>query len=304
MIFSHQQAVYDELLSTGRAFFEENWRDWSFAPRFTRLLIGQSGCGKTHVVEQVAATLNTPLLRICATNWLPVGARATPPTWEHICQFASAHDHSIVFIDELDKICGSSDWSQHVRVEIFDLLDRTVPPAIGVRDRSGDLPEDGDPVDTRAEWPANHLDHCWITAAGAFQGISTRSALGFRNPLQDISSKTTHRELHAVLPTEVLNRCASPILILPTMHTADYNFIVSQVSEQLPDEFRSRFQELSRETVLDAVRDGLGCRWIESLLLQVLADTQIGDSNDDISSTLSDIGISPISQNTVISPSE
>ena len=57
-------------------------------------------------------------------------SRGAPNTWPLIAQFLLKHKNAtgvVIFLDELDKLSGTSTWEAFERTEIFKLLDLAVP---------------------------------------------------------------------------------------------------------------------------------------------------------------------------------
>ena len=139
-LFHYQESAFQELLRTAEAFFEPRWHDFSVKPRFSRLVVGPSGAGKTHIVRALAKHLGIPLFSIDVSNWVLLcasGAERNGETWHHICNFVSKNDKGIIFLDELDKLGRSGDradsaWNQHLRVELYSLLDGRIPAGLSL----------------------------------------------------------------------------------------------------------------------------------------------------------------------------
>ncbi len=109
------------------------------------LLIGQSGTGKTHLVESLQSIVDFPLVRIDATKLNPTGASGGVKAEDLIslirskafeyCESKRGYFHSlegtidktIVFVDEIDKLCKPSDssgnWNNHVQANFLTLFD-------------------------------------------------------------------------------------------------------------------------------------------------------------------------------------
>ena len=99
------------------------------------LLIGDSGTGKTYLVESLLKIVDIPLVKIDATMLSPTGAGGgikNTDLEEKILKTArdfdnryysniSAIDSVIVFVDEVDKLAQhlSSDWNEHVQANFL-----------------------------------------------------------------------------------------------------------------------------------------------------------------------------------------
>ena len=109
------------------------------------LLIGQSGTGKTHMVECLQQLLDFPLIRLDATKLNPTGAsggvkeddlrkeiKRKAKEW-HEARRGYYHsidgtiDQMVVFIDEIDKIGksfeSSGNWNTHVQSNFLTMFD-------------------------------------------------------------------------------------------------------------------------------------------------------------------------------------
>ena len=273
-LFPHQEKAFACLAATARVFFSRKWRRLSIAPRFSRLVIGETGTGKTHLIRRLAEEFELPLMELSATNWIPLGCthRGACPTWPQLLQFCCQHRRGLIFLDEADKLFGKTDWSTSVRVEIFLLLDQRIPRNVDVvmpyRDEARTL-----------RVAANRLRRSFlVVGAGAFQFLwETRlsSVMGFRTPDGDIEVGFGHRELGTVIPSEIVNRFASPILTLRPLLEGDYRRMLASALSQLPPHLRNPLQCYGEEGIREAVANRLGCRWIEELLLRVMIEEEL-----------------------------
>ncbi len=107
------------------------------------LLVGDSGTGKTHLVESLSKIMKFPLLKIDATELNPTGATGgikqddlkkkirdcakeamenDPQTY---WSYDGTIDQVIVFVDEVDKLGQklSSDWNSHVQANFLGLFE-------------------------------------------------------------------------------------------------------------------------------------------------------------------------------------
>lgn len=276
-IYAHQQEVYEALLRTAKAFFETNWKCLPYTPRWNRLILGPSGNGKTALVKILAEELGIALYHISATNWIPLGGaeRGACNTWPEIAKFILEQERVILFIDELDKLYAESSWMNHVRVEIFSLLDHKLP---GNLDLSKVVSEsDEDDTKALAGRIKKHLrESVFIVGAGAFQDLyeTTRrerqvTGFGIRQE-KDESPLLQHKDIQKVLPTEICNRFAYPLLELPMLEEKDYNALIEQVALTLPAEASEELRTLAKAQLQNAIDNKLNCRFIESLIRQLI----------------------------------
>ena len=109
------------------------------------LLIGQSGTGKTHLVESLQKVVHFPLVRVDATQMNPAGATGgtKPQKLRDLIYTAASEakaklpnqyfsidgavDRTVVFIDEIDKLGvsweSSGNWNRHVQSNFLTMFD-------------------------------------------------------------------------------------------------------------------------------------------------------------------------------------
>jgi len=123
-----QQDAFDFCHSIGRMFFSEQKPLPNIQVRSFPLMAGPTGAGKSHLVRQLAETLNCRYIRMDYGNWIPRGAREDPNTMEAFGEAALANERVLVHLDELDKLRGdySTGWEISVKNDIWKLLDRPV----------------------------------------------------------------------------------------------------------------------------------------------------------------------------------
>lgn len=110
------------------------------------LLVGDSGTGKTHLIESLAEIMDFPFLRVDATSLTPTGSGSginSAKLRSMIEDTAKAYVHGspaylnrtidgsidqmVVFVDEIDKLANSFDssgnWNAHVQSNFLTLID-------------------------------------------------------------------------------------------------------------------------------------------------------------------------------------
>lgn len=323
-LFHYQEAAFQDLLQTAKAFFDPSWHEFRIKPRFSRLVVGPSGVGKTHIVRALAEEMQVPLFSIDVSNWILLGASAAErsgETWRHICKFIAENERGIIFLDELDKLgragaINDSAWTQHLRVEVYGLLDKRIPAGLIMppADKEASAPSSlsnllesshnemsqfleridlhlrpGHEIDganrvtldfaTAAKrGPAVKLAerlgrNILIIGAGAFQGLwedwgKARIGIGQNEP--DKGRELKHRDLQSIIPTELTNRFAATPVVIKPLQDKDYRQMLYRAACKLPKNVASRMVRSGIREIAPAIENGLGVRWVESLLLQSL----------------------------------
>jgi len=269
-VYPHQESVFRELLRTGHAFFSTAWKQLPIRPRFNRLVVGESGSGKSFLGRALGSALKLPLWDITATNWIPLGCseRGARPSWLDVVDFVGQNEQSIVIVDEIDKLgTENAIWMSCVRAEIFGLLDHEVPTNLLRKVE----PWDEDEGPNLAIIRKRLRDSVFLLGAGAFQSLWDTDAtpmIGFGATESCPTEKMHHRRLTEVLPTELLNRFAPPVLVLPRLSREDYDQLLLSTLRQLDVSQRRIAKKVGQRTMAGAIRDRLGCRWIEQIMLQ------------------------------------
>lgn len=208
------------------------------------LLVGDSGTGKTHLIESLAGIMDFPFLRIDATSLTPTGnndginqkklrlmildtakayVKGSPEYLNRTVE--GAVDQMVVFVDEVDKLANSFDssgnWNAHVQAGFLTLID--------------------DKQELKGV--------SWVFA-GAFSGIergATTNALGFTGTSTEASKDITDADIikEGLIP-ELVGRIGS-ISVLDTFTEQDYiNILEGGLLE-------SKYDELSSCGVVSAV---------------------------------------------------
>jgi ATP-dependent Clp protease ATP-binding subunit ClpX len=272
-LFPHQKSACSHLLATARVFFESDWSSLPVHPRFTRLVVGPTGVGKSHLVRVVADEMDVPCLELTATNWIPLGAnqRGARPTWIDIIDFCRLNIRGLIFVDEIDKLFGFSSWINYIRVEVFGVLDRRAPDNL-----TFPTDEQTDPDELKGSLELGKVrlrSGMFLVGAGAFQNLwqqKRSQPIGFGDSGTTPPSDLSHTDMATVLPAEIVNRFASPVLTLRQLNRADYEAILKEVLCKLPSTLVDETRKVADATIEAAVDSHTGCRWIEEVMLQVL----------------------------------
>lgn len=265
-----QKKAYNSLLEIAHLFFFTDLVDLAIKPRLTPLVIGPSGIGKSTVIrEGVAKELGIPYLRLTASNWIVSGVgRDQVPTLLRIHQFISENDQGILHFDELDKFrAGSSDWSHYVLGEVFDLLDRA--PSQPVK---------------KTAWTPNILRKLerdfWMVGSGTWQQAwqdTSKSKVGFGNSADANSIVADVRrivETTDVIPQELLRRFGLLTVLPPATATDFRNAAATFGLEKLATELKMSLDFNA------AAKSGLGARWLEQTMAELLLQARREDRTD------------------------
>jgi hypothetical protein len=242
-LFHYQEAAFQDLFQTAQSFYDSGWNPHSVKPRFSRLIVGPSGVGKTYTVRALANTLGVALYSIDASNWVTIGApaaRVGGGTWQHICEFIVNNDRGIIFIDELDKVGPShgtdSERLQCLRVELFGLLDRRIPDIKLHTHRFREETKAAMGIVSQ-RFQRNFM----IIGGGAFKEVWqewSKSAAGhFRG---EKTHELKHRDLQSILPPELVNRFAAPLVVIHPLKESDYRKMLYRTAARLPKELACR----------------------------------------------------------------
>jgi len=148
LVYGHERAkkVLITLVQRASMRYHQKWINLDKHPIETMncLLVGDSGTGKTHLIESLQSIVKFPFLRIDATTLTPTGNNdgvnsaklrkmlidkanlsISSSYGPHSVQ--GALDKMVVFVDEIDKLANSFDssgnWNKHVQANFLTLID-------------------------------------------------------------------------------------------------------------------------------------------------------------------------------------
>ena len=271
IILEYQRPAYEKLLTIANACFCIQRSTLPIRPRTNTLIIGPSGSGKTFLARAVAEHIGAPFLSVTVGEWILLGCthRGAETTWPVIVQFFLKYRKNggvVLFLDEIDKLCGHTSWETFLRTEIFKLLDLNIPE--GLCDSDGNA-INKDNVKEARDVLANRT---FIIAGGAFQDIwETRSKTSIGFSSQSSPSQTVSlADLTGTIPSELGNRFRADIVTLPQLSRRDYRRMVEDTSAQVPVYLRETFLRLAHNRIESAMRCQQGCRFLEEVMLDTI----------------------------------
>jgi hypothetical protein len=275
ILFDHQKEAFQKLRRAGRVCFSSERHNLPLRLRTNSLVIGPSGCGKTHLARLVAESLGVGCKILNSSEWILLGSGSSAgarKTWHSIFDFLVENQSKkgvMIFLDEIDKLNGSTDWMCHLRVEVFHLLDHALP---GDLLNSFERRIDKDLFKAASETLRNRT---FIVGAGAFQAIweiRSRPVCGFLPGNQEREVPPTSNILANYLPRELVNRFCSNIATMSLPGPADYESMLLGCATRLPPHLQDRFLSLGEARIPEACRNKQGVRFIEELLTDMIAE--------------------------------
>jgi len=272
-IWPHQVPVYEKLLALARTCFGAQRNTLPVSLRTSPLLLGPSSTGKSFLAENAATTLEAGFLPVALSNWIILGSRAqgSQTTWVSIVDFLRRNNNSyaVIFCDEFEKAISHQHldtWSSHLRVEVFQLLDRKIPH--NLKDSEDNVI--GPAIHAAAQDML--VNRTFIVAAATFQDLwenRTKSRIGFGSQSNDTSSPSPD-ELCQVLPREILTRFRNDFLVLPQLTREDYVTMLEHTAPRVPSYLRATFLRLGYQKIPAAMAMRQGCRYVEDLMTDTL----------------------------------
>lgn len=248
------------------------------------LLIGDSGTGKTYLVDTLAELLDLPILKIDANKLSPSGASegiTSEDLKSMIKQTATkfekrsfslefrALDHMIVFVDEIDKLAikinSGGDWYKGVQASFLKIF------------------ENGD----------EGLKNITYIFAGAFAGIDkyenkNKSGLGFLTQKLDVLAEKdlTQSIIDYGLIPELVGRM-NHIVLLDKLEEKDYREIfrkkiIPYVGKSMKSFGVPNFKLPKRDEdaiINKAISSGLGVRYLKLAINHLLVDYEFNPTS-------------------------
>ncbi len=223
-----------------------------YDPRPIPLIVGPSGSGKSALVRSFAANNKLALRDFNVGTWIITGSRTDPQSLVEIADFVRRNERGVLFIDEVDKLSGTSDWVRSLQQEIFALLD-------GRTDSF---------VEWDAEIRAKFERNFFLVGAGTWQNLYARSqrAAGFMTPSEaDWSIDLTAQ---SAIPEELLMRFNADVLYLEPLGIEEFSQRIANIVDEvgLPALAPQRQQLLAEQ----AHASGRHNRWLEAYASRLL----------------------------------
>lgn len=213
---AQQRKVLTRLLELADAFYAQA-TGGPVRPRLFPLIIGPTGCGKTHLVRSVASALGCAFISVTAGDWIVQGAAAEyEPTTYSILTAVAHNKRVILFLDEFDKLRGDWDstWGRSVSTDIWRTLDHQLPIAAFLKSPRSTI---ADVESTESELTKRVSQSLWIVAAGTWQSsFDAKPTMGFGAERYQAPKAFSADSLVGTqtVPTELLRRFHPELLCL------------------------------------------------------------------------------------------
>jgi len=265
-------------MAYGVSLRAKNLKNVAVAPRTHCLLVAPSGSGKTFLSKALAAQLGLPFFSVNVSSWLLVGSKteSVNTTLVQLASFILSNKEGVIYLDELDKVDGNSDWTNHLRLEIHNLLDGQMGQE--VRDGLQQLLQQ--PISDKDLNSLNQSlkSNFFIIAGGTWQDYWENqggSALGFN---AQVETKALNKaELIKSITPELLQRFQQDLVVLPPLSQEDFLDLANQLGEQIlnskdpnAERVREKFLHAVQAGAEQAVKHKIGMRFLEECMTSAL----------------------------------
>lgn len=273
-------------------------------PKSNILLVGPSGSGKTYIVEKLSSILNVPLVIGDAPSLTEAGyvGKDVDDLLLELIEKADGDiekaEKGIIYIDEIDKISGSSEDSASTKDVGGTGVQKALLTILGGANYS--ISKTGDVINTR-----NILFVC----GGAFEGIdkiiekrcTSSNSVGFgKKPCENVESFDKEHPLDCItsddllkygLIREFLGRMHLIVTLdklteedLKNILIKPKNAIIKQYQALLRlDGIKLKFSKDSIDYIVkEAIKKGTGARGLNSILSDRLNDLMYDAPEEDI----------------------
>ena len=285
MILSpQQQFVINALIPVTKIATNGCKSGQSFCALTNTMLLGPSGVGKSYIARALAKVMGLPALVINVATYVVISARSEPYSMTSICAWlAELESGGILILDELDKLGPdgsggeSCDWNRHVRLELHEILQGSIPISAKLPCPSHDPMSEGPPDETTVSIVRGVLEerlrnHVMIVGCGAWQRAWRANAnrLGFSSNSVPIQDAPSNAQILESISCELRQRFRDEVLMLQPMRREDYHAVASEIEKTLKADIRSAWKLLLEDAIDRAIAGALGMRAFEELLLQAM----------------------------------
>jgi len=252
--------------------------DVSISPRTSCLMVAPSGAGKTFLAKSFAAQQKLPYMSINVSTWLLLGMKNEPENYTlvQLAAFVAQNDKGVIYLDEMDKLNGTSDWLTHLRMEIHNLLDAQLGGEIlsGMNAKF----QEKITMDDLEKLNEKLRKNFFIVGGGTWQDYwesQVSSGIGF-NATEEVRvlDKTV---LTQHISSELLQRFQQDLILMPPLNKEDFLILSKRVAEQISsshiqdaETVQEQFLQAVKSGVDSAVKNKIGMRFIEECVSKAL----------------------------------
>jgi hypothetical protein len=224
-----------------------------YDPRPIPLIVGPSGSGKSALVRHFAKIENLPIKDFNVGTWIITGAKTEPITLDEIGNFIRGNERGVLFIDEVDKLSATTDWTRNIQQEIYALLDG----------RTDSFPGWDDAMSKKL------ARDFFLVGAGTWQtryeGLQRALGFGANNPSNLWAIDLGRQD---EIPEELLMRFNADVLYLRPLTKTEFSERIVAIHEAmaLARPTNERLDQLSEKAVISRQHN----RWLEAYASHML----------------------------------